>query len=211
MGQNFNRSEPSLKDIVQDQLRINSEVGKKLLANDKIMESIDSKMNNFTTVVQNQLSFNKVLETRIAQLAASLWHPNGGDFPGHPAIPIMENVKGVITRSRKTMAKTREKSKKMSQTDPVEEEKKAEAEVEVELRPGMEEEEDLGKASPKDINDTHLLPFPCLWNDTVLLSLMVFLIRWVIQVFQPSLVWLAPRRLIKPSVISEQAWVSCQR
>jgi hypothetical protein len=35
MGQNFNRSEPSLKDIVQDQLRINSEVGKKLLANDK--------------------------------------------------------------------------------------------------------------------------------------------------------------------------------
>jgi hypothetical protein len=72
MGQNFNRSEPSLKDIVQDQLRINSEVGKKLLANDKIMESIDSKMNNFTTVVQNQLSFNKVLETRIAQLAASL-------------------------------------------------------------------------------------------------------------------------------------------
>jgi hypothetical protein len=72
MGQNFNRSEPSLKDIVQDQLRSNSEVGKKLLANDKIMESIDSKMNNFTTVVQNQLSFNKVLETRIAQLAASL-------------------------------------------------------------------------------------------------------------------------------------------
>jgi hypothetical protein len=32
MGKNFNRSERSLKDIIQDKLRINSEVGKKLLA-----------------------------------------------------------------------------------------------------------------------------------------------------------------------------------
>jgi hypothetical protein len=53
MGQNFNRSEPSLKDMVRDQLRINSEVGKKLLANDRILESIDSKMNNLTVAVQN--------------------------------------------------------------------------------------------------------------------------------------------------------------
>jgi hypothetical protein len=66
MGQNFNRSEPSLKDIVRDRLRINLEVGKKLLANDRILESIDNKMNNFTMAVQNQLNFNKVLETRIA-------------------------------------------------------------------------------------------------------------------------------------------------
>jgi hypothetical protein len=63
IGQNFNRSEPSLKDIIRDQLRINSKVGKKLLANDRILESVDRKMNNFTVVVQNQLNFNKVLET----------------------------------------------------------------------------------------------------------------------------------------------------
>jgi hypothetical protein len=66
MGQKFKRSEPSLKDIVRDQLRINLEVGNKLLANDRILESIDSNMNNFTVVVQNQLNFNKVLETRMA-------------------------------------------------------------------------------------------------------------------------------------------------
>jgi hypothetical protein len=66
MGQNINRSEPSLKDIIRDQLRINSKVGKKLLATDMILESIDSKMNNFTVAVQNQLNFNKMLETRIA-------------------------------------------------------------------------------------------------------------------------------------------------
>jgi hypothetical protein len=51
MGQNFNWSEPSLKDIVQDQLRINLEIGKKLLATDRILESINSKMNNFTVAV----------------------------------------------------------------------------------------------------------------------------------------------------------------
>jgi hypothetical protein len=53
MGQNFNRSEHSLKDIIRDQLRINSKVGKKLLANDRLLESIDSKMNNITVAVQN--------------------------------------------------------------------------------------------------------------------------------------------------------------
>jgi hypothetical protein len=48
------------------------------------------------------------------------------------------------------------KSKKMSLTDPVEEEEKAEVEVE----PRSEkEEENLEKASPKDISDTHILSY----------------------------------------------------
>jgi hypothetical protein len=51
MRQNFNRSEPYRKYIVRGQLRINSEVGKKLLANDRILESINTKMNNFTVTV----------------------------------------------------------------------------------------------------------------------------------------------------------------
>jgi hypothetical protein len=116
-------------------------------------------MNNFIVAVQNQLNFNKVLETWIVQLATALPHPNGGDFPSQPAIPIKENVKAMITRSRKTMAEPKVKSKKMSPTDPVKEEEKVEAEVEAKLRP-EKEEENLGKASPKDISDTHLLPFP---------------------------------------------------
>jgi hypothetical protein len=49
------------------------------------------------------------------------------------------------------------KSKKMSPVDLVEEEEKAEAEVEAKPR-SEKEEENLGKASPKDISDTHLLP-----------------------------------------------------
>jgi hypothetical protein len=65
------------------------------------MEDIDSKMNNFTVEDQNQLNFNKTLETRIAQLAAALLHPNGGGFLGLPAAPVRENIKVVITQSRR--------------------------------------------------------------------------------------------------------------
>jgi hypothetical protein len=68
-------------------------------------------------------------------------------------------VKAVITRSGKAMVVPKAKSKKMSPNDLVEEEEKAEAEVEAEPS-SKKEEQNLGKASPKDISDTHLLLFP---------------------------------------------------
>jgi hypothetical protein len=64
---------------------------------------------------------------------------------------------------RISLAEPKAKSKKMSSTDLVEEEEKAEAEVEAEPR-FEKEEENLGKASPKDISDTHLL----LYNAAIL-------------------------------------------
>jgi hypothetical protein len=64
---------------------------------------------------------------------------------------------------RISLAEPKAKSKKMSSTDLVEEEEKAETEVEVEPR-FEKEEENLGKASPKDISDTHLL----LYNAAIL-------------------------------------------
>jgi hypothetical protein len=92
-------------------------------------------MNNFTVVVQNQLNLNKILETRIAQLATAFPHPKGRDFPRQPVVLVKENVKAVITRSGKTMVESKVKPKKTSPTDPIEEEEKAEAEVEAELGP----------------------------------------------------------------------------
>jgi hypothetical protein len=56
------------------------------------------------------------------------------------------------------LAEPKPKSKKMSPTDLVEQEEKVEAEVEAKLR-STKEEENLGKDFPKDISDTHLLPF----------------------------------------------------
>jgi hypothetical protein len=55
-----------------------------------------------------------------------------------------------------SLVEPKAKSKKISPTDLVEGEEKAEAEIEAELR-SKKEEENLGKALPKDISDTHLL------------------------------------------------------
>jgi hypothetical protein len=55
------------------------------------------------------------------------------------------------------LAEPKAKSKKMSPSDPVEEEEKAEVVAEAEPR-SKKEEENIGKAVPNDINDTHLLP-----------------------------------------------------
>jgi hypothetical protein len=58
---------------------------------------------------------------------------------------------------RISLVEPKAKFKKMSPTDPVKEEEKTEAEVEAEPR-SEKEEENLGKALPKDISDTDMLP-----------------------------------------------------
>jgi hypothetical protein len=57
---------------------------------------------------------------------------------------------------RISLAEPKVKSKRMSPIDLVKEEEKAETEVQAELR-SEKEEENIGKASPKDLSDTHLL------------------------------------------------------
>jgi hypothetical protein len=52
-GQNFNRNEPSIRDIIRDQVRINDEVGKKIYATNKLLENINAKMDNFRVATQN--------------------------------------------------------------------------------------------------------------------------------------------------------------
>jgi hypothetical protein len=60
MGQNFNKNDPSLRETIRDQVRINDEIGKKNHATDKLLENINAKMDIFTVGTQNQLSFNKM-------------------------------------------------------------------------------------------------------------------------------------------------------
>ena len=40
--------------------------------NDKMFENINSKLENLSSPVKNQLSFNKMIETQIAQVAAAI-------------------------------------------------------------------------------------------------------------------------------------------
>jgi hypothetical protein len=65
---------------------------------------------------------------------------------------------------RISLGEPKVKSKMMSPASLVEEEEKAKAKVEAEPR-SQKEEENLGKALPKDISDTHLLPYSSAIHD----------------------------------------------
>jgi hypothetical protein len=62
---NFN-NQPSIKDLVFGQARINENLNKKLVANDKVLKNLNSTIESFTTAMKNQLSFNKMIETQLA-------------------------------------------------------------------------------------------------------------------------------------------------
>ena len=59
----FNSNQPSLKDLVLEQAKINEDISKKLASNDKILENINNKMNNFSSAIKDQLSYNEILES----------------------------------------------------------------------------------------------------------------------------------------------------
>jgi hypothetical protein len=75
----FSRNDPSIKDILLGQSRINESISRKFISIDKVLESIDSRMESFNTALRNQLSHNKMLETQIAQLAASIKPESEGE------------------------------------------------------------------------------------------------------------------------------------
>jgi hypothetical protein len=64
--------------LVLGQAKINKNLTKKMMNNDKMLENINSKLESFSTSVQNQLSFNKTLEKQIAQLVAATPVTNSG-------------------------------------------------------------------------------------------------------------------------------------
>ena len=61
---NYNSNQPSFKDLVLGQVKINENI-KNLMYNDKMLENINSKIESLSSLVKNQLSFNKMIETQI--------------------------------------------------------------------------------------------------------------------------------------------------
>jgi hypothetical protein len=51
---------------------INDNIAKKLAANNNILETINIKMDSFSSTIKDQLSYNKKIEPQIAQLSATL-------------------------------------------------------------------------------------------------------------------------------------------
>ena len=81
---NFNSNQPSLKDLVLGQTKINKNITKMLMYNDKMFKNINSKLEKLSSSVKNQLSFNKMIETQIAQIAAAIPVNHSGKIPGQP-------------------------------------------------------------------------------------------------------------------------------
>ena len=80
-----NSNSPSLKDLVLGQAKINENLTKKMNYNDKILESLNNKVEGLSSAVKSQLSFNKMIETQLAQIAAKI--PINADtrkIPGQP-------------------------------------------------------------------------------------------------------------------------------
>jgi hypothetical protein len=107
MRQNLKRNEPSLRDIIRDQVRTNGEIGKKNHATDKLHENINAKMDNFTIATQNQLSFSKMLEMQIQQISTALPHQSNGVSS---KTPVQENVRSIFTVFKKKAPKSTEGS-----------------------------------------------------------------------------------------------------
>jgi hypothetical protein len=66
---------------VLNQGKLMDNLSKKLASNDKTLETINNKMDNFSTAIKNQLSFNKMLESQLQHLA-NIVPANQGKIPG---------------------------------------------------------------------------------------------------------------------------------
>jgi hypothetical protein len=73
------------------QFRINNNINATLAVNDKTLEDINVKMNNFSSAINDQLIYNKKIEEKIAQLAAAL-----------PVATNPEQVKAITIRGGKS-------------------------------------------------------------------------------------------------------------
>jgi hypothetical protein len=80
-----------LRDLILDQSRINDNIVKRITFNDKILESINAKIDSFSYTVKEQIIFNKKIEVQLAQLASDL-----------PFATNLEKVKAITTRGGKS-------------------------------------------------------------------------------------------------------------
>jgi len=87
--------------LVLGQAKINENITKKLMSNDKMLENINSQIEGLTFAVKNQLGFNKMVETQLDQIAVAIPIDNNSKIPAQPE-NSRENVKVVTTRGGKT-------------------------------------------------------------------------------------------------------------
>ena len=84
-----------------EQAQINENLIKNLASNNKILENINSNLEGLTSSFTNQISLNKMFETKLAQIVATIPTYDFEKIPGQPEI-LFEDVNAVITRDGKS-------------------------------------------------------------------------------------------------------------
>jgi uncharacterized coiled-coil protein SlyX len=69
--------------MIVNQNKVIDNMSRKIASNDKVLETINNRMDSFTSAIKNQLSFNKMIESQISQLAASVPMAEKGKIPGN--------------------------------------------------------------------------------------------------------------------------------
>jgi len=80
---NNNNNFPSVRELVSNQEKLMDNISKKLASNDKMLENINNRMDNFSTAIKNQISFNKMIESQLNQIAAVV-PPTNPSIPSQP-------------------------------------------------------------------------------------------------------------------------------
>jgi hypothetical protein len=81
--------------LVLGQVKINVNITKKLIHNDRILENINSQIESLSSAVKNQLIFNKMIETQISQIAAAIPVDHSGKTLGQPENSL-KNVSAAV-------------------------------------------------------------------------------------------------------------------
>ena len=120
------------------------------MSNDKMLENINSQIKRLTYAIKNHLSFNKMIETQLAQIATTIPIDSNGKIPAQPKNSC-EKVNAVVARGRKS---TRDPP------NPNHSVGKAKQRQEAEASTTQEEKEQEEETAPKDFIDTSYLSFP---------------------------------------------------
>ena len=84
-GNNFNNfNQLPLRELIAGQSKLMEGLSRKVASNDKILENINNRMDSFASAIKNQHSFNKMIESQIAQLAAVVPPSDKDKIPGQP-------------------------------------------------------------------------------------------------------------------------------
>ena len=71
-----------MRELIASQSRLIEGLSKKVATNDKILENINNRIDSFAFAIKNQHSFNKMIESQIPQLVATIPPSNKGKILG---------------------------------------------------------------------------------------------------------------------------------